>query len=80
MATPCFCDFFHGQLIEKEPQMMSRPHLTIGVLNIKLAGKTGRMRWNTYMVCNDHFYVCRESEQPHTLMVLLHADPTSYNK
>jgi hypothetical protein len=31
MAMPCFCDFFHGQLVEKEHQKMSRPHLTIGV-------------------------------------------------
>ncbi len=30
--------------------------------------------------CSDHLYLCRESGQPHTLMALLHDDPSSYNK
>ncbi len=34
----------------------------------------------TSLPCNDHLYVCRENEQPHTIMGLLHADPNSYNK
>jgi hypothetical protein len=30
--------------------------------------------------CNDHLYECRGNGRPHTIMGLLHADPSSYNK
>ncbi len=45
----------------------------------------GLFFWKVYLpylarVYNDHLHVCRESGQPRTLMVLLHADPNSYSR
>jgi hypothetical protein len=30
--------------------------------------------------CNDYLYVCRENGWPHTIIGLMHADPSPYNK
>ncbi len=41
----CVYVLFHGQLVEKEHQMTSRPHLTMGVWHIILIRRSGRIWW-----------------------------------